>query len=29
MRGMIFGDVPEFGWILEQVGKAEELINAG
>ena len=29
MRGMIFGDVPEFDWILEQVGVAEELINAG
>ena len=29
MRGMIFGDVPEFDWILEQVGEAEELINAG
>lgn len=28
MRGMIFGDVPEFDWILERVRAAEELINA-
>ena len=27
MRGMILGDAPEFGWILEQLERAEAAIN--
>ena len=27
MQGMILGRVPDFGWILEQLGRAEETIN--
>ena len=27
MRGMILGDVPDFGWVLEQLQRAEAAIN--
>ena len=29
MQGMIFGDPPDFDWILERLRMAEEMINAG
>ena len=28
MQGMILGDVPDFGWIIEQLRRAEAAINA-
>ncbi len=27
MRGMLFGDPPDFGWIMEQIGQAEAAVN--
>ena len=27
MRGMILGDVPDFGWAMEQLERAEAAIN--
>ena len=27
MQGMILGDVPDFGWIMEQIQRAESVIN--
>ena len=27
MQGMILGDVPTFGWVMEQLQRAEATIN--
>ena len=27
MQGMIFGDIPDFGWVMEQLQRAEAAIN--
>jgi len=27
MQGMILGDVPAFGWVMEQLQRAEATIN--
>ena len=27
MQGMILGDVPQFGWVIDQIQHAEDLIN--